>query len=313
MTITRAPARRRFLALALALTLALVFLSASALAARAADPAPAPTATPSAPGAQPANDNKKPDPGAQPAKPGVNKPDPGDNTSPILPDSEIYTRSGKILFTLFVIALLLESGLSVIFNWRVFLQLFDSRGVRTLVSLGFSWLIVEHFKFDAMTELINGYNGTCLPPSGLGLFVTALVISGGSSGVNKLLVALGFRSALTAEDTAKPMPPATEAWISVRLVRKNTSGPVSVLIGPDDATEPCLVGVISGFSPNCRALRFFLNDFGRFPPCGGYPLQPGVKYKLLLAGQDKNQQALSAAWGPAALAAGAMVDLEMTL
>ena len=228
--------------------------------------------------------------------------------------SEVYEKSFKALFALFIIATVLESGLAVIFNWRPFIQLFDSRGVKTLVGIAFAYLFVETFDFDIITSLVNTYqpaNHAVSPP---GKFITALVIAGGSSGVNNLLVALGFRSVKTAEQAA-PRPPRTEAWIAVRLLRKDAVGPVAVLVGPDGAQTP-VAGTITGSSSERGLIRFFLRDYGRFPTAGGYAVapDPAKLYRVHLVGRDKDSNPISSlVWGPNALAPGAIVDIELKL
>lgn len=47
----------------------------------------------------------------------------------------VYGGSAKALFALFAIAIVLESGLALIFTWRPFLTTFNSRAVKPLVSL----------------------------------------------------------------------------------------------------------------------------------------------------------------------------------
>jgi hypothetical protein len=145
---------------------------------------------------------------------------------PTLTSPEIYAQSFKALFVLFIIAIILESGLAVIFNWRPFIQLFDARGVKTIVSFLFAWLFVSAFDLDIVTNLVNVYSQKSYLINFPGTFVTALVLAGGSSGVNNLLVALGFRSVKTADQAAPKLPP-TEAWISVRLIRAAAVGPVT--------------------------------------------------------------------------------------
>ena len=136
---------------------------------------------------------------------------------PTLTNDSIYEQSFKALFVLLIIATILESGLAVVFNWRPFVLLFDQRGMKTLVSILFAIVFVNLFDLDLVTRLINIYTGSTRPVTATGLFVTALVIAGGSSGVNRLLVAFNFRSVKTAEQIA-PKPPPTQAWVAVKLV-----------------------------------------------------------------------------------------------
>src|SRR6516164_453340 len=54
----------------------------------------------------------------------------------------VYSSSVSVLTMLFVVALLLESAFSVIFNWRVFLTYFSTRGVKTIIMITISLIIV---------------------------------------------------------------------------------------------------------------------------------------------------------------------------
>ena len=232
---------------------------------------------------------------------------------PTLTNPDIYAQSFKALFVLFIIAVILESGLAVLFNWRPFIQLFDARGVKTIVSFLFAWLFVSAFDLDIVTNLVNVYSQKSYLINFPGTFVTALVLAGGSSGVNNLLVALGFRSVKTADQAAPKLPP-TEAWISVRLIRAAAVGPVNVLIGKKDEALP-VSGTITGSSSTSALRRFFLRDYGRFPTAGGFAVSPGTQlYEVKLKGVDKEGKEIeSAHWGPYPLAPKAIVDIELRL
>jgi hypothetical protein len=231
---------------------------------------------------------------------------------PTLTSGDIYAQSFKALFILFVIATLLESGLAVIFNWRPFIQLFDARGMKTIIAVVFSWFFVELFDLDIVTRLANLYLNEKHPSSFPGVFITALILAGGSSAVNSLLVTFGFRSMKTAAQVI-PKPPPTEAWISVRLVRLRAKGSVSVLVSPQGG-PPAVAGTITGSSRPGGWSGLFLRDYGRFPTAGGYSVTPGKAYELKLSGVDENgTQIDSAIWGPLALAPGAIVDVELKL
>jgi hypothetical protein len=231
-------------------------------------------------------------------------------------DAATYSASFRLLFELFVLAVLIESGLSVIFNWRPFKELFDSRGMKTLVSLTFSFVFVSVFDLDMTTALVNVYAGTNDPVNLPGKVVTALVLSGGSSGVNNILVALGFRQ-ISDRPEDKKRPPATEAWIAVKLRRVNAVGPVTVRIGTPDKELP-VAGTITGTGlRGGRFLNYFLRDQGRFPTAEGYPVPAGETYKIVLEGVNATGAPLPASpgstWGPYPLAKGALIDLELSL
>lgn len=159
---------------------------------------------------------------------------------------------------------------------------------------------------------MNIYSGSSVPLNLPGMVITALVIAGGGSGVNNLLVSLGFRSVKT-DQRMTPKPPPTQAWVSVRLIRKSAKGLVNVLIGPVGGV-PQVAGSISGSSSGNSLYRFFLRDWGRFPTAGGHILTPGQPIEIKLEGVDATgKKVASESWGPYALTAGALVDIELTL
>jgi len=233
-------------------------------------------------------------------------------------DGAVYQQAFKSLFVLFVLALLLESGLAVIFRWRPFLVYFDGRGVKTVVSVVFALLFVWSFDMDIVTDLVNVYSQRATPfKHGFeGFVVTALIVAGGSAAVNSIFVALGFRSVVTHADIA-PKPPRTEGWISVTLLRKGAIGPVDVLIGAPPAvpaTRSPIAGTIIGGTRLTKFVRLFLRDAGRFPMSGGYAVPAGSLCQVHLRGVDQSGKAVeSRVWGPETIAPGAIIDIELEL
>jgi hypothetical protein len=227
-----------------------------------------------------------------------------------LTSSAIYVQSFKALFVLFIIAILLESGLAILFNWRPFLVLFDARGMRTVVSVLFAYFFVHQFDLDIVTRLINVYSETNYPVSFAGKALTALILAGGSSGVNNILVAFGFRSVKTAEQVT-PKPPKTEGWISVTLTRQDAIGPVAVLVG--GPAKPPVAGTIAGTSKRSAFARFFLRDPMRFPTSGGYAVPAGTECAVQLVGVKDGGNVITSSWGPYPIAAGAVLDLNVKL
>lgn len=227
--------------------------------------------------------------------------------------TQVYSSAFKTLFLLFVVAILLESALAIIFNWRVFLALFDGRGMRTVVSIALALAVVLSFDLDALTDLIKIYSGSDVSKghSWLGKFITALILAGGSSGVNNILIAFGYRSRKTEEEIA-PRPKGTDAWIAVRLARSNAVGPVLVHIGPAGANPMPVAGVIIGTSKGPQWWDFFFRDKGRFPGAGGHTVVPGL-YEVWVTGRDSSGKDLITKWGPTAIAERAIVDIEFKL
>lgn len=229
---------------------------------------------------------------------------PNELRAPALPP-DVYTESFRLLFALFVMAILLESGLAAIFNWKPFIDLFDGRGVKTIVAVAFSFFFVRLFDLDAVARLAGIYSGHPYPNSFPGELVTALIVAGGSSGVNKVLIAVGFRSVKTAE-AITPKPKPTEGWIAVRRVFDQSAGVLWVSIAPPG--KMAIVGTLEKPSVSSRVSRYFIRDHGRFPNSGGYPVVPGQPYEVSLL--DKAGVA-RATWGPITLGPGAIVDVDL--
>lgn len=239
-----------------------------------------------------------------------------------LDNDQIYRKSLAALTMLFVIAVLLENALSVIFNWRVFLAYFSVRGVKTIIMIAISLLIVNAFGVDVMASLIAAYKSPPNAPvdpasiSGpISLFVTAMILAGGSSGVNKIMTALGFRDGRREEDVV-PRPPTNKAWVAVRVNRQRAASQVFVRIrevGPADANAPAPIAGVVGLK-RMQLSGLLFRDFSRFPQNGGYTVLPNVVYAISVETKDAEGNALKALDGQFyVFAAGAIVDFAVTL
>ncbi len=257
-------------------------------------------------------------PGQPPAPPpdkgGAGQPGQGQPSPPAVPP-----QAPGILLEMFVLAVLLESALALIFNWRPFIYFFDSRGVKTVVSLLVAALLINAVEFNGVGELLLAYNPALSPNAlkdPLTYFLTAVIFAGGSSGVNNIFVALGLRSKPDPQ-AVTPKPPPTEAWLSVRLVRRHAKGVVLVQLGLTPAPGVALptAGFISGAWSPPGLLRFFVRDQTRFPTAGGYVVQPGVPITLQLEGADKDNPLQRRASLPLteSYAPGAIVDYVVEL
>jgi hypothetical protein len=227
-------------------------------------------------------------------------PNTGEEQSPVL----------KALLLLFTLAVVLESALALVFNWRPFVETFNSRAVRPIVSFLVAYLFVEIFRLDLVTTIVNASDSGMRLPGTAGRVLTAMVLAGGSAAVNNVLVGLGFRQK-RAPETLTPKPPPDKGWISVRVIRQNVAGPVDVFIGPPPtapATHPPLATVIRGISN--PKWRYFLNDRGRFPGSGGYTVKAGDEIRVDVVGLDQSNQPVTKTWGPYKIAGDAIIDLE---
>ncbi|TAT71055.1 hypothetical protein [Rhizobium ruizarguesonis] len=221
-----------------------------------------------------------------------------DEAPPLGLTNLVYTASAKSLTMLFVTAVVLESAFAVIFNWRVFLAYFDAKGVRTIVMIVMSAIVVFSFNLDVFASLLAAFSlsdpGTTAAATAANLTrevgshtgplsktITALVLAGGSSGVHNMMYALGFRSNRDAETTTRPSQ--EEAWLSVSVTCKTVDGPVQISISkldaaPDGITPISLAGSVRFRRPALKEL--LMRNLNRFPQNGGYVVEPDKIYAI---------------------------------
>jgi len=238
-------------------------------------------------------------------------------------NSTIYQSSGTALTILFVIAVMLESAFAVIFNWRVFLAYFSVRGVKTILMIVFSFAVVYTFGLDVLANLIAAYKspagGPPVNPADvtgfISKFITAMILAGGSAGVNRVMNALGIRNDRKAEDV-NPKPPSRKAWIAVRISGQATQAKniqVRIREIPADQVQnpppDPIAGVIGLKRAQLSGLLF--RDVNRFPENGGYTVTSGAVYQITVVAQDANDAPLRALGQKYAFAEGAIVDFEI--
>lgn len=220
----------------------------------------------------------------------------------------VLPESGQAIVKLFVLAALLESALALLFNWRPFVATLDGRAAKPLLSFLAALGMVLAFGLDDLEQLLEAYGATPIVGDGerFAQAIEAMIIAGGSSGVNSLLRTLGFRAIPSAEVEQKP--PRTEAWLSVGLRRAEAVGPVHVWSSKDGE-----LGTIHGTMRKRGLASFFLRDRGRLPQSGGKSIAPATDHEIWVEGTDKDGNALKSSKQKVKLATGALVDLEFTL
>lgn len=233
-------------------------------------------------------------------------------TPPDTISDDVYSDMFKILFAVFVLAVVIESALALIFNWRPFLMRFDGRGVRSLVAFAVSWSVARSLGLDIVERLSEATNSAAdAATSQLGFLLTGLILAGGSSGVNNLFRSLGIRQ-ISRKDEILPKPARNEAWIAVRLRRVNARGPVNVLL-QRVGQNPRLIGSITGIGSPHPLFAWALTDKSRFPAVAGFQVRGGEYVSLLLEGRDETGAAVTASWGPYTVETGAIIDFELKL
>lgn len=227
-------------------------------------------------------------------------------------NEEVYERSFQAIFILFILAVVVESGLQLIFRWRPYVRNFDTSGVNALVAFGFSFLLVQMFNLDIATQLVNAYTSPAItyPSSTVGSLLTAMIIAGGSAGVNRVFRGFGFRPIELPAEISGPRD-ETIAWISVMLDRNNAHGPVNVLFG--DEANPSVIGTIKGNQLQWPLFHYFIRNPGRFPQSGGFAVAVKSDQILKLVGTDVKGNVVEGTWGPFNVGPRAIIDVEMNL
>lgn len=197
--------------------------------------------------------------------------------------NDAIAKSFKILMAAFVLAVLLESAFTLVFNWRLFNAFFVGKAVRTPIMFAGSLLFVQQAKFDLMATLLDAY----YPRSGdtasnwLTLALTAMILAGGSVGVNRILVALRFRKEVREESKA-PELSSTEAWISVNVDSAVRGAVMRVDVTPITSiqldTVPATVGVIGGPKPSF--FEVLTGSPSRIPRSGGITVSTAKIYTI---------------------------------
>lgn len=201
--------------------------------------------------------------------------------TPQLPRDDM-SAAGVALLRLFLLAVVLERALALLFGWRPFIAIFDGQGIRTPISFVMAMLITHYFHTDALVQLFKAY-GNNLAPDGVFFARTleAMVIAGGGAGVAQLMRQLGFQPPQSADDIRPKPKDETEAWISVALDGSGdaVNFPAYVWLTPDGGA-PFEAGTIYKYSGKQSFASYFFRNRGRFPQSGGYVVTPKVPYSI---------------------------------
>ncbi len=227
--------------------------------------------------------------------------------------TEIYEKSLAALTMLFVIAVLLESAFALVFSWRVFLTYCSLTGVKTIVMLVISWIVVYCFDVDILAGLINVYREKPMGSLPVSKLITAMILAGGSAAVNKIFVAFGFRSIPVPPATVKP--PETKAWVAVNVAHSEPVGRVYVGLkdlGVARAEDPApIAGNACAGAPNLYSLLF--RNPNRFPSNGGYEVIPGHLYEISVTYELSGTKSKTESLGTFVFANRAIVDFDVKL
>ncbi|MDF3886688.1 hypothetical protein [Cupriavidus basilensis] len=191
--------------------------------------------------------------------------------------------SFTVLVAAAVLALLLESAFALLFNWRLFNVLLVGRMVRSPIMFAGSLLIVRQFDFDLMARLFDAYYPQSVPStSSWGTSIlTAMILAGGSVGVNRILTSLGFRSPVQSPNAPRDLDEGS-AWLAVEVERR--SGVDKLIVAVTEVTYDGVspvrtaVGIAGTPRPSFRSL--FNGDQWRVPRSGGIRVAAAKYYTI---------------------------------
>jgi len=87
------------------------------------------------------------------------------------------------LTKLVVLSMLMERALAMIFDYRYYKAHLNGYGLSAPIAFAASWAVCHYYQFDVPTFLFST-KGT--RPSGIGIFITAAMVAGGSASCIKL-------------------------------------------------------------------------------------------------------------------------------
>jgi len=86
------------------------------------------------------------------------------------------------LFKLVILAMFLERALYFLFDYKFWREFTEKHPIRSPISFALAWVIVNWYDLDILAPTLDPGSG----PTDLGIFVTALIVAGGSAGAIKL-------------------------------------------------------------------------------------------------------------------------------
>jgi len=137
-------------------------------------------------------------------------------------------RIGDVLFLFLALAVVFESALNSVFNWRAFLLYFEGHGVKTPVIVVLAFIVFRKYDLDIVKDLLLAFDHPAKMNWG-GQFLSALLIAGGSDGVLNIFAKLGIRKPEERKEKAKLIlleaKAKAEAKAAAKLAGGRTGGP----------------------------------------------------------------------------------------
>lgn len=224
-------------------------------------------------------------------------------------DFDYYATLFGLLVGALVVATVLESALTVLFNWRIYRTVFNGRAWKTVFMLLGAWVIVGALHYNIVEMILDAVTGepadnaalAVVAPAGppvdgevggrsdFGLtLLSVMFLAGGSAGVHNVLQRFGYRSPF--KEAEPPALDETEAWVSVTVVRRKAKGPIEVHIDeippdPDATYDGPIAGVLDDAPVLVKAWRMMFARPMRYPPYGGRKVRTTKVYSIRVTGE----------------------------
>ena len=113
-----------------------------------------------------------------------------------------------VFLKLVVLSMVLERAMILLFEWRWYERFFGGRGLKVPITYMVALAICKHLKFNVfyaiMNPLVSAPNEV---PDGIGIYLTAAVLAGGSAGAITLFQGV-MRMTKSAQQKQNPTLPA---------------------------------------------------------------------------------------------------------
>lgn len=220
---------------------------------------------------------------------------------PVTGTGDVWNKLSGPLLQLLAVVIVLESALAALFQWRPWRMAFNGKAFKTPVMLVVGGLLVWAMGYDPMAKILAADGIGLVDPlkptfwqAVLTGVLSAMIVAGGSSGINALLARLGLRAVpVTDEEKAARELTKDQAWVSVRAIGAVASDPIQIgveeLADQDtSATKyhydlvalPPLAGTIDPRSAFKKAWASFFADNDRFPSYGGRRVAAGPHCRI---------------------------------
>lgn len=110
------------------------------------------------------------------------------------PANDSISKGLDLLLKFFMLAVVIEVAFATIFQWKIYLKYFHDKGYKTPIIVVISFIFCKTANLNIVGELVTVLFGKAHEiNNNIGLFITALLLAGGSSGMNTLFSKLKIR------------------------------------------------------------------------------------------------------------------------